>query len=384
MANTKGRREHFGNVRKLPSGRYQARWNRGGKTHSARTDDGYPLTFSTEAKARAWLRSHAEPIKTGAWPPPPPPTVVRFGDFADQWLTGRDLKPRTRDHYRQLLRDHIVPTFGATALGEITPATVRAWHAELSKSTGPTSRAHAYGLLRTILGTAVADGHLPANPCHIRGAGSAKRVHRIEPLTVNQLGRLADEMPDDRYRLMTLLAGWCGLRFGELAELRRKDVDLALGVLHVRRAVVRVQGEPGPVVDTPKSAAGVRDVAVPPHLLPELRSYLGKQINGGRDGLLFPASDGMSHLVPSTLYRVFYPARERAGLPNLRWHDLRHCGAVLAAQTGATLAELMARLGHSTSSAALRYQHAAQGRDAAIAAALSVLAEAGATTEAGQ
>jgi integrase len=76
---------------------------------------------------------------------------------------------------------------------------------------------------------------------------------------------------------------------------------------------------------------------------------------------------------PSTLYRVFYPARSKAGRDDLRFHDLRHTGAVLAASTGATLAELMARLAHSTSGAALRYQHAAQDRDRVIAVALSEL-----------
>jgi integrase len=74
------------------------------------------------------------------------------------------------------------------------------------------------------------------------------------------------------------------------------------------------------------------------------------------------------------LYRVFYRARAAAGRPDLRFHDLRHTGAVLAAQTGATLAELIGRLGHSTPGAALRYQHAAQGRDMEIAKALSALA----------
>jgi integrase len=92
-----------------------------------------------------------------------------------------------------------------------------------------------------------------------------------------------------------------------------------------------------------------------------------------KDSLLFPAKGG-GHLQPSTLYRHFYAAREAAGREDLRFHDLRHSGAVLAALTGATLAELMARLGHSTSAAALRYQHQAQGRDRAIAEALSKLA----------
>lgn len=68
-------------------------------------------------------------------------------------------------------------------------------------------------------------------------------------------------------------------------------------------------------------------------------------------------------MAPATLYTVFYLARRAAGRPDLRWHDPRHTGAVLAAQTGATLAELMGRLGHSTPGAAMRYQHAAADRD---------------------
>ena len=126
---------------------------------------------------------------------------------------------------------------------------------------------------------------------------------------------------------------------------------------------------------TPKSEAGIRDVTIPPHLLPLVKEHLRSNITGGRDGLLFPSSqDPHHHLAPASLYRVFYPAREAAGRPDARWHDLRHTGAVLAAQTGATLAELMARLGHSTTAAALMYQHAAKDRDKVIAEALSAMA----------
>ncbi len=78
-------------------------------------------------------------------------------------------------------------------------------------------------------------------------------------------------------------------------------------------------------------------------------------------------------MAPSTLDKVYYPARKVAGRDDLRWHDLRHTGAVLAARTGAMLAELMGRLGHSTPGAAMRYQHAAADRDAEIARRLSVL-----------
>ena len=140
----------------------------------------------------------------------------------------------------------------------------------------------------------------------------------------------------------------------------------------ITRAVVRVGGKF--VVGSPKSDAGVRDVAIPPHLIPVVKAHLKNHVASGRDALLFPAAaDSDAHMAPSTLYKVFYPARKAARREDLRWHDLRHTGAVLAAQTGATLAELMGRLGHSTPGAAMRYQHAAADRDAEIARRLSAL-----------
>ena len=248
---------------------------------------------------------------------------------------------------------------------------MRDWHASMGSRT-PTLRAHCYSLLRAILTTAVEDGLLPTNPCHIRGASNVKAVHKIRPASLPELESLVAAMPE-RYKVMTLLAAWCGLRFGELTELRRKDIDIKAGVIRVRRAVSRVNGEY--IVGTPKSDAGTRDIAIPPHLHPALRNHISSSISGGREALLFPAAgDASHHLAPASLYKVFYRARLEAGRPDLRWHDLRHTGAVLAAQTGATLAELMGRLGHSTPQAALRYQHVAGGRDAEIAAALSRMA----------
>jgi integrase len=117
-----------------------------------------------------------------------------------------------------------------------------------------------------------------------------------------------------------------------------------------------------------------RDVAIPPHLLPALHDHLVNHVDPGPESLLFSAKHG-EHLAPATLNRHCYKARVAAGRPDLRFHDLRHSGAVLAAQSGATLAELMSRLGHSTPAAALRYQHAAADRDRQIAAALSKLAD---------
>ena len=137
---------------------------------------------------------------------------------------------------------------------------------------------------------------------------------------------------------MILPAAWCAPRLGDLTELRRGDVDLDVGV-------VRVKGEP--LVGTPTSTAGVRDVWIPPHLLPTLRQYMADHVGEANDALLFPAKDGRN-LSSASMYWCSWPARESVGRPDLRFHDLRHTGAVLAASTGATLAELMVPLGHST------------------------------------
>lgn len=123
--------------------------------------------------------------------------------------------------------------------------------------------------------------------------------------------------------------------------------------MKIRRGVVRVDGKF--IVGPPKTDAGIRDVAIPPHLMPAIDGHLIDFTGPEMDALLFPARTNSNfHMAPSTLYNVFYPAREAAGRQDLRWHDLRHTGAVLAAQTGATLAELMGRLGHTTPGAAMR------------------------------
>ena len=360
----------FGQLTKMRSGRIQARYTGPDATlHSA------PTTFDTREDAEAWLVDERRKISEGRWTPPTTarsaaPRVLTFGEYTERWMTRRDLKPRTAEHYRSLLDRQILPTFSTVPLRDITSEAIRDWWAERDRGR-PTLWSHAYGLLRTILGTAVTDEKITANPCHIRGAGTTKRARKIKPATLHELETITAHMPP-KYQPMVMLSSWCGLRFGEVTELRRKDLDLANAVIRVRRGVVRANGEK--IIGTPKSDAGTRDVAIPPHLVPMLQAHRDALTVRGPDALLFPAADGVSHIAPSSLYRVFYPAREAAGRPDLRWHDLRHTGAVLAAQTGATLAELMGRLGHSTPAAALRYQHAAQGRDAEIARRLSEIA----------
>ncbi|MGY4646518.1 tyrosine-type recombinase/integrase [Mycobacterium sp. URHB0021] len=266
-----------------------------------------------------------------------------------------------------LLEKHINPTFGKKAVRSITRDMVDKWYAATLVGS-PTLRAHSYSLMRTILETARAKHLIDANPCAIEGAGSVSRKIKPRPLTIEELEILIEEMPDN-LKAMTLLGVWGALRFGELVELRRADIDG--DVVKVRRGAVRVKGEW--VVGPPKSDAGIRDIVIPAHILPALQHHLKTHTGPEAAALLFPGKNGR-HLQPSTLYRHFYKARTKAKRPDLRWHDTRHSGAVLAARTGATLAELMSRLGHSTPAAAMRYQHAAEARDRVIAEKMAQLA----------
>ena len=359
----------FGTIRKMPSGRYQVYY-----TNSAGKRVTGPHTFAAKIDAEGFLTDRRREIETARHNPAAVrrPKVV-FRDYAKTWLderhvNGRPIRPRTREHYQAILDDHLLDTFGDKVLAAITADDVRRWHST-TLTNRPTMRSHAYSLLRTIMASAERDELIVANPCRIVGAGSSKRAKKVRPATVEELSTLTAEMPT-RLQLAVLLSSWCALRYGELIELRCKDVDVAGEVIRVRRAAYRVEGRIE--VGDPKSEAGARDVDIPPHLIPAIEAHLEK-VAAKADALLFPNEHG-GHLQPSTLYRHFYKARSKAGRDDLRWHDLRHTGATLAAVTGATLAELMQRLGHRTPTAALRYQHASQSRGREIAALLSKLA----------
>jgi integrase len=174
---------------------------------------------------------------------------------------------------------------------------------------------------------------------------------------------------------MVLLATFAGLRFGELAGLTRRHVDLLHGTVKVAQQIQEL-ADGRRVVVPPKTDAARRTVAVPPHLLPELEAHLAAWAESGAGGLVFPAPESGPIRRSNFNRRVWQPACRVAGVEGLRFHDLRHTGNTLAAATGASTRELMVRMGHASPRAALIYQHATADRDAAIARALSDLAAA--------
>jgi integrase len=358
------RKRGFGRLRELPSGRWQAAYTGpDGRLHKA------PRTYAAQIDAEGWLAAERRKIDLGTWGAVERSGGVTLRDYAGQWLKQRQLRPRTRELYDSMLQRLILPELGGAKLATLTPARVREWHTALGTD-HPTRNAHCYTLLHAICATAVQDEVLDANPCRIRAAMQTKRRRDVDILTPAQVDKLASKMPA-RLRASVVLAAWCGLRWGETSELRRKDVSGDCSVLRIRRAVTYRAGKF--YVGEPKTAAGIRDVAVPPHIRPILKAHLKNHVGRAGDSLLFPDDDG-THLTADRYRRPWELARKAIGKPHLRVHDLRHVGAVLAAQSGATTAELMHRLGHTTPEMALRYQHVAEGRDAEIAERLSKLA----------
>jgi integrase len=425
MPNRPGHRR-FGNVRKLPSGRYQVRY-RGldGRMRS------HPETFARKGDADRVVSLLEAQLIAGEWTDPQRGRV-NLGEYARIWIMQRTgLRPRTVDLYRWLLAKHIEPYLGKVPIGKISTQLVREWRADLlSHGVSATMAAKAYRLLRAVLATAVEDDRiLPRNPCRIRGAGSEHPAER-PVLTVAQVFKLAElvgrrpvgnirQLPsgdyrlrfqrngvmrtapevyptravadkalwamaadgradvshDSRYRALVLLAAFASLRWGEATALRRCDMDLEAGTVRIRAAFAeRSTGQI--VLGPPKSRAGRRIVGIPRAIIPALREHLSVFVATDPGALVFPGPKGVPLRRGNFNRQASWPHAARAiGAEGLHFHDLRHTGNAWAAGSGVGLKDLMARMGHDSERAAIIYQHEARGADAAIADAIDAHVE---------
>jgi integrase len=358
------KRRRFGYMRKLPSGRYQASFvGPSGLRQSA------PGTFKTKTDADRWLAAAEADISRGAWLAE---DLGResFGNYARAWLRDHPkMGPRYRETCERNLRLHLAPLHDVP-LRALTSAVVREWYASAQRgSGGQTSIMQAYRFLRAVLNTAVRDGAIVKNPCQIPGAGSDRAKERPIATPAEVVALLESITP--RYRAAVLLAAWCGLRRGEVLGLRPADVDLVAGTVTVRRNRVELLENNRAAFDAePKTDAGRRTVVIPPHVMPVLAEHMATWAGPDR---AFVGRDGRP-MRGDAIRQAFDRARRKAGMPGFRFHDLRHTGQTLAAATGATVKDLMRRLGHASPVASYRYLHAVDGRDAEIATALSALA----------
>jgi len=205
------------------------------------------------------------------------------------------------------------------------------------------------------------------SPCKVKGAGVERAAER--PIaTVAEVEALTAAMPD-RLQLIIQLAAWCQLRRGEILGLRRRDIDMLHSAIRIEQS--RTFSRNGSsITKSPKTTAGRRTLSVPSNVTRLLNSHLNEWTGADGDAFLFTLNSD-TPLSATCLQRAWSKARQSIGRPDLHLHDLRHTGLTLAAATGATTAELMHRAGHSSASAALRYQHATRDRDRILADALA-------------
>jgi len=307
------KRRRFGKVRKLPSGRYQASY-----ITPAGVRQNAPDTFRTKTDAERWLVRVEADISRGAWTEEHLSRET-FGNYARAWLRDHPkMGPRYRETCTRNLRLHLAP-LADLALIAITPPVVREWYgAALRGPGGNTSIAQSYRFLRAVMNTAVRDGAIPKNPCQIKGAGSDRAKER-PVATPAQVVALVEAITP-RYRAAVLLAAWCGFRRGEMISMRRQDVDLDAGTVTIRRNRIELLESGEAFAGDPKTDAGRRTVAVPPHVLPVLREHLecwaGKErVFVGRTG---------APMRGDAVRQAFTRARAKIGMHGFTLHDMRH------------------------------------------------------------
>ena len=329
-------------------------------------------SFRTKADAERALLLAGADKQRGGWVDPRNGKIT-LSLYAERWLAHRhNLRIRTVELYRSQLDNHIVPALGHRELSKLTTAEIRAWFANLVQRSGlaPATASKTYRLLRTILNTAVEDELIVKNPCIIKGAGTERSPER--PIaTIAQVDALADAI-DPRWRALVLLATYGSLRWGELTALTRQRIDLRAGTVDIVEQALELSGGTR-VLGPPKTDAGRRTVTLPTFVVEELADHMRRYVGAEPDAVVFTGPKG-APLRRGNWNSKWNAVRIAVGCEGLHFHDLRHTGNTLSAATGASTKELMTRIGHSSSRAALLYQHATRERDEAIAAGLDALA----------
>lgn len=358
------KRRRFGYIRKLPSGKFHASFipPSGGNRQNA------PNTFVTKTDARAWLTKVEADLSRGTWLDDEL-GHQEFGTYARAYLRDNPkIGPRWRETCLRNLRLHMA-SLDHVPLRALGSLVVREWYAAALRGTGGrTSIQQSYRFLHAVMATAVRDGAIAMNPANIDGAGTDRAKER-PVASVAQVAALIEAITP-RYRAAVLLGAWCGLRRGEIIALKPEDIDLEAGTVAIDENRVELLETPVAFDAPPKTDAGRRTVTVPPHVLPILVAHMAEWAGPDR---VFIGRDGKP-MRGDAIRQAFDRARKKVDMPGFRFHDLRHTGQTLAASAGATLKDLMKRLGHSSPAAAQRYLHAVDGRDAEIASALSDLA----------
>ena len=304
---------------------------------------------------------------------------LKVGEYIARWLADfvRDtVRPTTFERYEQIVRAHIHPVLGRIKLKNLTPAHVRGLYREkLEGGLSPRTVQYIHVTLHKALKAAVADGLVPRN---VTEAVKAPQVRReeMQPLSPEQVKTLFEAARGDRLEALYILAVHTGLRQGELLGLKWDDVDLEDGTLQVRRALTTAKG--GPVLAAPKTKGSRRSVKLTQSAIEALKSHLKRQLGEidragslwQENGLIFASESGAPLDRRTVTSHRFKPLLKRAGLPSVRFHDLRHTCATLLLTRNVNPKIVSEMLGHSTIAITLdTYSHVLPNmRDQAAAA----------------
>lgn len=357
----------FGNIRKLPSGNYQARYKINDIEHRA------PTTFPTKTMARQWLVLEQSRIIQGL------PTTAQTkrtktetrtcDQLAQQWLTTlerRGFSPDTIRAYKSKWNAHLTKPFGKKHPTKITRKHILTWDQEKDWAS-ETLRRNTLLVLSAFFSYLVDNEIIDQTPVTRIKIGKRNRETKPKNIaTPEQITLIRNNMPPT-LAIAVDLAAWCTLRFGEVAGLERQDIDLEQGIIHVRRSTHRGVGGVESI-GALKTQASNRTVAMPPAMLERMRTHLENHVPPHANApIVHRVGDPNTRLSNKHLHSYYDPAVAQAGLPGFRFHDLRHTALTLAARAGATLEELKARAGHSSNEMAMHYQTATVERDKLIA-----------------
>ena len=315
--------------------RWQAIWqDRDGQRHRR----GFP----TKDAAIAHLAKTQVDQSTGAYVSPAR-TRITLGQWAVSWQAAQaHLKPSGAERVRGILQLHILPRWGTVALGDITHEDAQAWVNGLPGAPPTVQRVH--GVLARMLDGAMRAHRIPVNEA--RGVNLPRRSPREHRyLTVVELDALLEHA--GAWAAFTRCLALTGLRVGEAAELRVRDVDLARRRVTVSRSMTTLGGRR--VTGTPKTATGRRTVPLPTEVLADVTDLARGHT---RDALVYTTPRG-AQVRKDNYRRAFIVAAARAGLTGLRPHDLRHTAVSLAVASGASVKAVQRMVGHASAAITL-------------------------------
>jgi integrase len=323
-------------IQKLPSGRYQVRYRGPDGTQHKRT-------FARRGDADRFAAGVEVDKMRGDWVDPRLGKMT-FAEWVAKWqATEGRLRSSTRAQHESILRTHILPEYGRARLLAIRQEDVAAWAAQLVASgLAPATVLKAYQIFAQLMTAAVVAGRIPRSPCvGVRRLLPEVQEAEMRFLTEDQVIDLADTM-DERYRAFVLLGAYGGLRRGELLGLRRHRVLALRSAIEVAEILSLVSGRP--VFGPPKSRSGRRVVTIPQPVMEEVAAHIARHSSRGSD-LVFPAPKGGPYSPRNFARRMWEPAVEKAGLGQLRIHDLRHTAVGFWIEAGLTESEIAARAG---------------------------------------